>query len=122
MQEEGDDEEGVSRQASEQEWQLLEARGFAKVPGLPTHAREVGGFEIREAAARAGVEGGGGNAAAGDGSMAAGGRRRALSEVERRRLKDKYVEEQANFGRVCYGMRVVRLDRGPLVEGQYLPK
>ena len=44
-------------------------------------------------------------------------RRRRLSEQERRLLKEKYVEEQANYGRVCYGIRIARLDRGPLVDG-----
>ena len=47
-------------------------------------------------------------------------RRRRLSERERRRLKEKYVEEQANYGRVCYGIRIARLERGPLVDGHYL--
>lgn len=45
-----------------------------------------------------------------------------LTHQERRILKERFVKEQANFGRVNYGMRVAWVDRQALVNGQIYPK
>lgn len=47
---------------------------------------------------------------------------RQFSHQERRMLKEKFVKEQSNFGRVNYGMRVAWVDRLALVNGQIYPK
>ena len=47
---------------------------------------------------------------------------RLLTHQERRMLKERFVKEQANFGRVNYGMRVAWVDRQALVTGQIFPK
>ena len=47
---------------------------------------------------------------------------RLLSHLERRVLKERFVKEQANFGRVNYGMRVAWVDRLALVNGEIMPK
>ncbi|CAL5221936.1 g4211 [Coccomyxa viridis] len=47
---------------------------------------------------------------------------RLLTHQERRILKERFVKEQANFGRVNYGMRVAWVDRQALVTGQIFPK
>ncbi len=49
------------------------------------------------------------------------GSRRQLSEQERRMLKERFVKEQSNYGRVNYGMRVAWVDRQALVSGQIYP-
>ena len=45
-----------------------------------------------------------------------------LAHSERRILKERFVKEQANFGRVNYGMRVAWVDRQALVRGEISPK
>lgn len=48
--------------------------------------------------------------------------RARVSEEEGRLLKERFVKEQSNFGRVNYGMRVAWVDRKALVSGQIFPK
>ena len=47
---------------------------------------------------------------------------RLLTHQERRILKEKFIKEQSNFGRVNYGMRVAWVDRQALVNGEVVPK
>ena len=47
---------------------------------------------------------------------------RLLTHSERRILKEKFIKEQSNFGRVNYGMRVAWVDRQALVSGEIVPK
>ncbi len=46
----------------------------------------------------------------------------AHTEEEGRLLKERFVKEQSNFGRVNYGMRVAWVDRKALVAGHIFPK
>ncbi len=45
-----------------------------------------------------------------------------VSEEEGRLLKERFMKEQSNFGRVNYGIRVAWVDRTALVNGQIFPK
>jgi hypothetical protein len=45
-----------------------------------------------------------------------------MGSQERRILKERFVKEQSNYGRVNYGMRVAWVDREALVTGQIFPK
>ncbi len=106
-------------------WKALEERGYRRVPGKPNLAREAGSLDYREAV-RAGALADTDGDGVGDVFRGSLNRRRALreEEPERRRLlvKDRYVKEEANYGRVNYGMRIVRVERIPLVHGEYLQR
>ena len=44
------------------------------------------------------------------------------AQGRRRLLKERYVAEEADYGRVSYGMRVATVDRLALVQGLISPK
>ena len=44
------------------------------------------------------------------------------TQGRRRLLKDRYVKEEANYGRVNYGIRVATVNRLDLVNGLISPK
>ena len=43
-------------------------------------------------------------------------------EGRRRLLKDRFVKEEADYGRVNYGLRIATVDRHALVNGLILQK
>ena len=44
------------------------------------------------------------------------------AQGRRRLLKERYVQESSDYGRVSYGMRVATVDRLALVHGLISPK
>ncbi|BDA41433.1 hypothetical protein COCOBI_02-2130 [Coccomyxa sp. Obi] len=90
----------------------LENDGYMRVPHKPGYMLEPDSRGYRELALES-------DEAALEGMQITKAR---VSEEEGRLLKERFVKEQSNFGRVNYGMRVAWVDRKALVSGQIFPK
>ncbi|EIE25189.1 neuraminidase [Coccomyxa subellipsoidea C-169] len=94
----------------------LEDEGYISVPHKPGYMLEPDSRGFRELSLEDGLPDG----AARVEEFGAG--KVAHTEDEGRLLKERFVKEQSNFGRVNYGMRVAWVDRKALVAGHIFPK
>ncbi|CAL8461845.1 g1376 [Coccomyxa elongata] len=90
----------------------LEDEGYIRVPHKPGYMLEPDSRGYRELALES-------DEAALEGMQIIKAR---VSEEEGRLLKERFVKEQSNYGRVNYGIRVAWVDRTALVNGQIFPK